>query len=142
MNYIYITTLLKKRFTETLYYKPMLSSSARRLQLTKERQHLNVRKKVRWCRAIPFRHFPKENVIFKIARISIPMTRVFGKYPRVRQICPQMETLVFFETWEINSNHCGTFISVSIPPLCNADAYGHHLRHYKRNQHMHHHCGC
>ena len=31
-------------------------------------------------------------------------------------------------------------ISVSIPPLCNAD--GHHLRHYKRNQRMHHHCGC
>ena len=40
-------------FTKIIfYYKPMLSSSARRLQLTKERQHLTVRKKVRWCRAI------------------------------------------------------------------------------------------
>ena len=94
----------------------MLSSSARRLQLTKERQHLTVRKKVRWCRAIPFQHFPKENVIFKNARISIPTTRVFGKYPRVRQICPQMEKLAFLETWKMNwgsakaTNHCGTFI--------------------------------
>ena len=59
----------------------MLLSSARLLQLTKERQHLAVRKKVRWCRAIPFQHFPKENVIFKTARISIPTTRVFWKYP-------------------------------------------------------------
>ena len=31
-------------------------------------------------------------------------------------------------------------ISVSVPPLCNAD--GHHLRHYKRNQRMHHRSGC
>ena len=103
----------------------MLSSSARRLQLTKERQHLTVRKKVRWCRAIPFQHFPKENVIFKNARISIPTTRVFGKYPRVRQICPQMEKLVFLETWKMNwgsakaTNHCGTFICSSACPLCN-----------------------
>ena len=95
----------------------MLSSSARRLQLTKERQHLTVRKKVRWCRAIPFQHFPRETVIFKNARISILTTRVFGKYPRVslRQICPQMKKLVFLETWKMNwgsakaTNHCGTF---------------------------------
>ena len=75
----------------------MLSSSARRLQPTTERQHLTVIKKVTWCRAIPFQHFPKENVIFKSARIniSIPTTRAFGKYPRVRQICPQMEMLFF-----------------------------------------------
>ena len=95
------------------YYKPMLSSSARQLQLTKERQHLTVRKKVRWCRSIPFQHFPKENVIFKNTRISIPTTLVFGKYPRVRQICPQMEMFVFLETWNWGSakatNHCGTF---------------------------------
>ena len=31
-------------------------------------------------------------------------------------------------------------ISVSVPPLCNAD--GHHLRHYKLNQRMRHHSGC
>ena len=57
--------------------------------------------KVRWCRAIPFQHFPKEklNVIFKNARISIPTTRVFGKYPRVRQI----GKAVFLETWKMNS---------------------------------------
>ena len=104
-------------FTKIIfYYKPMLSSSARRLQLTKERQHLTVRKKVRWCRAIPFQHFPKENVIFKNARISIPTTRVFGKYPRVRHICPQMEKLICLEIWKMNwgsakaTNHCGTFI--------------------------------
>ena len=94
----------------------MLPSSARRLQLTKERQHLTVRKKVRWCRAMLFQHFPKENVIFKNARISIPTTRVFGIYPRVRQICPQMEKSIFLETWKMNwgsakaTNHCGTFI--------------------------------
>ena len=95
----------------------MLSSSARRLQLAKKRQHLTVKKKVRWCRAMPFQHFPKENVIFKTARISIPTTRVFGKYPRVRQICPQMEKLIFLEIWKMNwgsakaTNHCGTFKS-------------------------------
>ena len=44
------------------YDEPILSSSARWLQLTTERQHLTVRKKVRWCRAIPFQHFPKETV--------------------------------------------------------------------------------
>lgn len=94
----------------------MLSSSARRLQLAKERQHLTVRKKVRWCRAMPFQHFPKEIEIFKNARISVPTTRVFGKYPRVRQICPQMEKLIFLEIWKMNwgsakaTNHCGTFI--------------------------------
>ena len=72
--------------------------------------------KVRWCRAMPFQHFSKENVIFKNARISIPTTRVFGKCPRVRQICPQMEKLVFLEIWKMNwgsakaTNHCGTFI--------------------------------
>ena len=93
----------------------MLSSSARRLQLAKERQHLTVRKKVRWCRAMPFQHFPKEIEIFKNARISVPTTRVFGKYPRVRQICPQMEKLIFLEIWKMNwgsakaTNHCGTF---------------------------------
>ena len=56
-------------------------------------------------------------MIFKTARarISIPTTRVFGKYPRVRQICPQMDKLVFLETWKMNwgsakaTNHCGTF---------------------------------
>ena len=94
----------------------MLSSSARRLQLTKERQHLTVRKKVRWCRAIPFQHSPKGNVIFKNARISIPTTQVFGKYPRMRQICPQMEKVFFLKTWTMNwgsakaTNHCGTFM--------------------------------
>ena len=94
----------------------MLSSSARRLQLAKERQHLTVRKKVRWCRAMPFQHFPKEIGIFENARISVPTTRVFGKYPRVRQICPQMEKLIFLEIWKMNwgsakaTNHCGTFI--------------------------------
>ena len=64
-----------------------------------------------------FQHFPKENVIFKTAsaRISILTTRVFGKYPRVRQICTQMEKLVFLEIWKMNwgsakaTNHCGTF---------------------------------
>ena len=91
-----------------------------RLQLTKERQHLTIRKKVRWCRAIPFRHFPEENVIFKNARISIRIatTRVFWKYPRARQSCPQTEKLVFLETWKRNwgsakaTNHCGTFMCV------------------------------
>ena len=64
---------------------------------------------------MPFQHFPKENVIFKNAQISIPTTRVFGKYPRVRQICPQMEKLIFLEIWKMNwgsakaTNHCGTF---------------------------------
>ena len=54
-------------------------------------------------------------MIFKNARISIPTTRVFGKYPRVRQICPQMEKLGFLETRKLNwgsakaTNHCGTF---------------------------------
>ena len=107
-------------FTKIIfYYKPMLSSSARRLQLTKERQQLAVRKQVRWCRAIPFQHFPKETMIFKNAQISIPTTQVFRKYPIVRQICPQMEKLFFLETWKINwgrvnrsakaTNHCGTF---------------------------------
>ena len=71
---------------------------------------------------MPFQHFPKENVIFKNARISIPTTRVFGKYPRVRQICPQMEKLVFLEIWKMNrgsakaTNHCGTF-------TCNQDMH-------------------
>ena len=69
----------------------MLSSSARRLQLAKERRHFTVRQKVRWCRVVPFKHFPKENVILKNARISILTTGVFGKYPRVGQIYPQME---------------------------------------------------
>ena len=93
----------------------MLSSSAQLLQLTKERQHLTVRRKVRWCRAMPFQHFHKVNVIFKTARISIPMTRVFGRYPRVRQICPQMEKLFFLEILKVNwgrakaTNHRGTF---------------------------------
>ena len=104
----------------------MVSSSARRLQLAKERQHLTVRKKVRWCRAMPFQHFPKEIEIFKNARISVPTTRVFGKYPRVRQICPQMEKLIFLEIWKMNwgsakaTNHCGTFIwSALSRPLTN-----------------------
>ena len=102
------------------YYKPMLSGSARQLQLTKESQYLTVRKKVRWCRAIQFHHFPKENAIFKNARISIPTTRVFRKYPRVRQIWPQMENLIFLEIWKINwgsakaTNHCGTFICCAV----------------------------
>ena len=103
-------------FTKIFFYynKPMWSSWARRLQLTIERHHLTVRKKVWWCRAIQFQHFPKKNVIFKNARISIPTTRVLGKYPRVRQICPQMEKLIFSETWKMNwgsakaTNHCGT----------------------------------
>ena len=101
----------------------MLSSSARRLQLAKERQHLTVRKKVRWCRAMPFQHFPKEIEIFKNAWISVPTTRVFGKYPRVRQICPQMEKLIFLEIWKMNwgsakaTNHCGTFIRCTHPGL-------------------------
>ena len=64
-----------------------------------------------------FHHFPKENVIFKNARISIPTTRsrVFRKYPRVRKIYPQMKKLIFFEIWKMNwesakaTNHCGTF---------------------------------
>ena len=61
---------------------------------------------------MPFQHFPKEKVIFKTARISIPTTRVS---PRVRQICPQMEKLIFLETWKMSggsakaTNHCGTF---------------------------------
>ena len=65
---------------------------------------------------MPFQHFPKEIEIFKNARISVPTTRVFGKYPRVRQICPQMEKLIFLEIWKMNwgsakaTNHCGTFI--------------------------------
>ena len=65
---------------------------------------------------MPFQHFPKEIEIFKNARISIPTTRVFGKYPRVRQICPQMEKLIFLEIWKMNwgsakaTNHCGTFM--------------------------------
>ena len=64
---------------------------------------------------MPFQHFPKENVIFKNARISIQTTRVFGKYPRVRQICPQMQKMIFLEIWQMNwgsakaTNHCGTF---------------------------------
>ena len=64
---------------------------------------------------MPFQHFPKEIEIFKNARISVPTTRVFGKYPRVRQICPQMEKLIFLEIWKMNwgsakaTNHCGTF---------------------------------
>ena len=52
-------------------------------QATKERKqcHLTVRKKVVWCRAMQFHHFPKEIVILKNARISnsIPTTRVFRK---------------------------------------------------------------
>ena len=62
---------------------------------------------------MPFQHFPKEIEIFKNARISVPTTRVFGKYPRVRQICPQMEKLIFLEIWKMNwgsakaTNHCG-----------------------------------
>jgi hypothetical protein len=73
---------------------------------------------------MPFQHFPKENVIFKNARISIPTTRVFGKYPRVRQICPQMEKLGFLETWKVNwgsakaTNHCGTFNYLLPVPQC------------------------
>ena len=64
---------------------------------------------------MPFQHFPKENEIFKNARISVPTTRVFGKYPRVRQICSQMERLAFLEICKMNwgsakaTNHCGTF---------------------------------
>ena len=46
-------------------YKPMLSSTAPRLQLTKERKHLTVRKEDGLCGAIPFQHFPKINMIFK-----------------------------------------------------------------------------
>ena len=71
---------------------------------------------------MPFEHFPKENVIFKNARISIPTTRVFGKYPRVRQIRPQMEKLGFLETWKLHwgsakaTNYCGTFKSWEFPP--------------------------
>ena len=117
----------------------MLSSSARRLQLAKERQHLTVRKKVRWCRAMPFQHFPKEIEIFKNARISVPTTRVFGKYPRVRQICPQMEKLIFLEIWKMNwgsakaTNHCGTFkytMLLSQPvasPFEAASTHGNHI---------------
>ena len=65
---------------------------------------------------MPFQHFPKETVIFKTAQISIPTTRVFGKYPRVRQIYSQMEKLSFLEIWNMNwgsakaTNHCGTFM--------------------------------
>ena len=68
---------------------------------------------------MPFQHFPKEIEISKNARISVPTTRVFGKYPRVRQICPQMEKLIFLEIWKLNlgsakaTNHCGTFIWAS-----------------------------
>ena len=102
----------------------MLPSSAWRLQLTKERQHLTVRKTVRWCRAIQFQHFPKENVISKNAQISIPTTRMFRKCPRVRQMCPQMEKLFFLETWKMNwgsakaTNHCGTFTCRTLVPSC------------------------
>ena len=69
---------------------------------------------------MPFQHFPKETVIFKTAQISIPTTRVFGKYPRVRQICPQLEKPIFLEIWKMNwgsakaTNHCGTFKSTTI----------------------------
>ena len=72
---------------------------------------------------MPFQHFPKEIEIFKNARISVPTTRVFGKYPRVRQICPQMEKLIFLEIWKMNwgsakaTNHCGTFI-YTCPCVC------------------------
>ena len=67
-----------------------------------------------------------ENGIFKNARILIPTTRVFGKYPRVRQICPQMEKLIFLETWKMNwgsakaTNHCGTFILYTLKLKLNA----------------------
>ena len=66
--------------------------------------------------AIQFHHFPKEVVIFKNDRILIPTTRVFGKYPRVRQIYPQMKKLIFLEIWKANwegdkaSDHRGTFM--------------------------------
>ena len=98
------------------YYKPMSPSSARRLKLTKEGKHLAVRKKVRWYRAMPFQHFPTEIVIFK----NIPTTRVFGKYPRVRLICPQMEKLFFLAIWKMNwgsakaINHCGIFVCKTV----------------------------
>ena len=68
---------------------------------------------------MPFHHFPKEIVIFKSARISLPTTRVFGKYPRVRQIYCQMEKLIFLEIWKVNwgsgkaTNHRGTFNCMS-----------------------------
>ena len=55
---------------------------------------------------MPFQHFPKEIEIFKNARISVPTTRVFGKYPRVRQICPQMEKLIFLEIWKNELGKC------------------------------------
>ena len=75
-----------------------------------------------YCRALPFQHFPKEKVIFKTAWISIPTTRVFGKYPSVRTICPQIKKVGFLETWKMNwgsanskaTNHCGTFMWVSL----------------------------
>ena len=44
---------------------------------------------------------------------------MFGKYQRVRHICPEMEKSVFLETWKLNwgsanaTNHCGTFIYIS-----------------------------
>ena len=65
---------------------------------------------------MPFQHLPLENVILKNAWMTIPMTRVFGKYPRVRQICPQMEKLFFLEIWKLNwgsakaTNHRDTFM--------------------------------
>ena len=64
-----------------------------------------------------FQRFPKENMIFKNARdrISIPTTRVFGKYAVVRQIYPQMIKVVLLEICNVNwesakaTKHRGTF---------------------------------
>ena len=67
-----------------------------------------------WCGAMQFHDFPKEIVILKNARIPIPTTRAFWKYPSARQI-PKREA-------NLPSEHFSIFVAEH-PPSANSEKH-------------------
>ena len=65
-------------------------------------------KKVRWCRAMQFQHFPRENVIFKNARISIPTTQLASvrEIPKSEANLPSDEKVGFSRNLENGLRKC------------------------------------
>ena len=62
--------------------------------------------KIRWCRAIQFQHFPKENMIYKNDRIPIPTTGVFGKFPKSEANLPSDGKVDFSRNLENELGKC------------------------------------
>ena len=68
-----------------------------RIQLAKKTRQPPVGKKVQWPGVVVFENFPEGITISEYARIRILTLRVPWKQPRVGQIWPQIEKLVFLE---------------------------------------------